>query len=82
MAFFLAGLNTNSNAHRLSRPLDHIWNKSAAGTLLEFELTVVFQLEYHQLDRHVLHQPQNRIILSEAQDPKFGAALPSSCEVT
>jgi hypothetical protein len=80
MAFFLAGLNTNSNAHRLSRPLDHIY--PAAGTLLEFELTVVFQLEYRHLDRHVLHQPQHRIILSEAQDPKFGAALLSSCEVT
>jgi len=59
MAFFLAGLNTNSNAHRLSRPLDHIYNKSAAGSLLEFELTVVFQVEYRQLDRHVLHQPQH-----------------------
>jgi hypothetical protein len=50
--------------------------------LLEFELTVVFQLEYRQLDRRVLHQPQHRIILSEAQDPKFGAALLSSYEVT
>lgn len=49
MAFFLAGLNTNSNAHRLSRPLDHICNKSAAGSLLEFELTVVFQLSIASL---------------------------------